>query len=235
MPKHDQKPSLRRRHIALATLTATLTMGLSHQAMAACVASSTTGTVVDCSDTSELPTTTFPTVSISDFGSTVTNQVGVRLTTNGTKFENETTIESKITDVAGPPNRYFFNVYGVATTDIDDSNWTIDNKGKIHGESAGLGNLAGVAVIGDAGEARVTNTGEISIKRGFDDMQVTVLELSDQRLAAPFARLLYAETEASKARRAREAEARAAADEISSDRPSKLQRRLIHRFKRSLR
>ena len=76
---------------------------------------------------------------------------------------------------------------------------------------------------------------EISIKRGFDDMQVTVLELSDQRLAAPFARLLYAETEASKARRAREAEARAAADEISSDRPSKLQRRLIHRFKRSLR
>ncbi len=76
---------------------------------------------------------------------------------------------------------------------------------------------------------------EISIKRGFDDMQVTVLERSDQRLAAPFARLLYAETEASKARRAREAEARAAADDISSDRPSKLQRRLIHRFKRSLR
>lgn len=170
MPKHDQKPSLRRRNIALATLTATLTMGLSHQAMAACVASSTTGTVVDCSDTSELPTTTFPTVSISDFGSTVTNQVGVRLTTNGTKFENETTIESKITDVAGPPNRYFFNVYGVATTDIDDSNWTIDNKGKIHGESTGLGNLAGVAVIGDAGEARVTNTGEISIKRGDFDI-----------------------------------------------------------------
>lgn len=76
---------------------------------------------------------------------------------------------------------------------------------------------------------------EISIKRGFDDMQVTVLERSDQRLAAPFARLLYAETEASRTRRAREAEARAAADDISSDRPSKLQRRLIHRFKRSLR
>ena len=76
---------------------------------------------------------------------------------------------------------------------------------------------------------------EISIKRGFDDMQVTVLERSDQRLGAPFARLLYAETEASRTRRAREAEARAAADDISSDRPSKLQRRLIHRFKRSLR
>lgn len=76
---------------------------------------------------------------------------------------------------------------------------------------------------------------EISIKRGFDEMQVTVLELSDQRLGAPFARLLYAETDASQARRAREAEARAAADEIGGDRPSKLQRRLIHRFKRSLR
>lgn len=76
---------------------------------------------------------------------------------------------------------------------------------------------------------------EISVKRGFDVIQVTVLERSDQRLAAPFARLLYAETEASRARRAREAEARAAADEIGSDRPSKLQRRLIHRFKRSLR
>jgi len=81
----------------------------------------------------------------------------------------------------------------------------------------------------------VARNAEISIKRGFDDMQVTVLERSDQRLAAPFARLLYAETEASQARRAREAEARAAADDISSDRPSKLQRRLIHRFKRSLR
>lgn len=76
---------------------------------------------------------------------------------------------------------------------------------------------------------------EITIKRGFDEMQVTVLDLSDQRLGAPFARLLYAETDASRARRAREAEARAAADEMSGDRPSKLQRRLIHRFKRSLR
>jgi len=75
---------------------------------------------------------------------------------------------------------------------------------------------------------------EISIRRGQDEMQVTVLERSDQRLGAPFARLLYAETDASQARRAREAELRAAADEQFSDRPNKLQRRLIHRFKRSL-
>lgn len=75
----------------------------------------------------------------------------------------------------------------------------------------------------------------IAVKRGHDEIEVTVLERSDQRLAAPFARLLYAETEASRARRAREAEARALADESSPDRPTKLQRRLIHRFKRSLR
>ena len=55
------------------------------------------------------------------------------------------------------------------------------------------------------------------------------------RLAAPFARLLYAETEASQARRAREAELRAAGDhDHGGDRPNKLQRRLIHKFKRSL-
>ncbi|WP_022977170.1 RNA-binding S4 domain-containing protein [Nevskia ramosa] len=75
---------------------------------------------------------------------------------------------------------------------------------------------------------------EISVRKGQDELQVTVRERSDQRLAAPFARLLYAETEASKARRAREAELRAAADDMSSDRPNKLQRRLIHKFKRSL-
>ncbi len=76
---------------------------------------------------------------------------------------------------------------------------------------------------------------EISVRRGQDEIQVIVRERSDQRLAAPFARLLYAETDASKVRRAREAELRAAADnEISSDRPNKLQRRLIHKFKRSL-
>ncbi len=75
---------------------------------------------------------------------------------------------------------------------------------------------------------------EISVRKGQDELQVTVRERSDQRLAAPFARLLYAETEPSKVRRAREAELRAAADEMSSDRPNKLQRRLIHKFKRSL-
>lgn len=75
----------------------------------------------------------------------------------------------------------------------------------------------------------------INVRRGQDEIQVTVRERSDQRLAAPYARLLYAETEASKTRRAREAELRAATDhEISSDRPNKLQRRLIHKFKRSL-
>lgn len=76
---------------------------------------------------------------------------------------------------------------------------------------------------------------EIHVRRGQDEIQVIVRERSDQRLAAPFARLLYTETEASQARRAREAELRAAGDiDHGSDRPNKLQRRLIHKFKRSL-
>jgi len=76
---------------------------------------------------------------------------------------------------------------------------------------------------------------EISIRRGQDEIQVSVRERSDQRLGAPFARLLYTETEASRTRRAREAELRAATDvDHGSERPNKLQRRLIHKFKRSL-
>lgn len=75
----------------------------------------------------------------------------------------------------------------------------------------------------------------LDIKQGFDAIQVEVLALSDHRGGAPLARLLYRETEASIARRAKEAEQRKAATGlVSHERPSKQQRRLIHRFKRSL-
>jgi len=84
--------------------------------------------------------------------------------------------------------------------------------------------------------AKVVAVGAVlDIKQGFDAIQVEVLDLSDQRGPAPIARRLYRETEASAARRAREAdERRAASGLVSHDRPSKQQRRLIHRFKRSL-
>lgn len=75
----------------------------------------------------------------------------------------------------------------------------------------------------------------LDIKQGFDAVQVEVLALSDHRGPAPVARRLYRETEASVARRAREAEERRAANNlVSHERPTKQQRRLIHRFKRSL-
>jgi ribosome-associated heat shock protein Hsp15 len=49
---------------------------------------------------------------------------------------------------------------------------------------------------------------QLSIDNGADTWEVTVLGISDKRGAAPVARLLYAETAASVARRDNEAEAR---------------------------
>lgn len=74
----------------------------------------------------------------------------------------------------------------------------------------------------------------LSIRRGFDEEEVEVLALSDQRRGAPEARLLYRETEASLAAREGNAAARKAmAGEVHTEgRPSKKQRRQIHRFVR---
>jgi ribosome-associated heat shock protein Hsp15 len=75
----------------------------------------------------------------------------------------------------------------------------------------------------------------LTIRQGWDEVEVVVRELSDQRGGAPAARLLYTETEASRERRTRESELRRAANLLlSPDRPTKKQRRMIHRFKRSL-
>lgn len=71
------------------------------------------------------------------------------------------------------------------------------------------------------------------IRQGWDDVEVEVKGLSEQRLGAPLARLLYAETPASSERRARRAAERqaGAGAPVSTERPNKRQRRLIHRFK----
>ena len=74
----------------------------------------------------------------------------------------------------------------------------------------------------------------LSIRQGWDDKEVTVLALSDQRRGAPEARLLYEESEDSIARREAHSEARKAAGgmlERPERRPTKKQRRQIHRFK----
>jgi ribosome-associated heat shock protein Hsp15 len=74
----------------------------------------------------------------------------------------------------------------------------------------------------------------LQIRQGWEEKVVVVRALSDQRRGAPEAQQLYQETEASRERRAAEAAARKAAGGMldrPARRPSKKQRRQIHRFK----
>ena len=74
----------------------------------------------------------------------------------------------------------------------------------------------------------------LQIRQGWDEKVVEVRALSDQRRGAPEARLLYEETPESIARRESEAAARKAAGGMigrPAHRPTKKQRRQIHRFR----
>jgi len=74
----------------------------------------------------------------------------------------------------------------------------------------------------------------LKIRQGWDEKEIEVLVLSDQRRGAPQAQELYLETPASSAKREHEAAARKAAGGMQDrplHRPSKKQRRQIHRFK----
>ncbi len=76
-----------------------------------------------------------------------------------------------------------------------------------------------------------------AISRGQDRLEILVLELSGQRGSAKIAQSLYAETEASIDRRARESEQRKLAalqKPISDHRPNKQERRKIRQFSRKL-
>lgn len=75
----------------------------------------------------------------------------------------------------------------------------------------------------------------LTIRHGWDEKEVEVLALSDQRRGAPEAQLLYQETEASLEKRRQNADQRKAMQGlglISKQRPTKKQRRQIHRFQR---
>ncbi|SEA14371.1 RNA-binding S4 domain-containing protein [Microbulbifer marinus] len=73
----------------------------------------------------------------------------------------------------------------------------------------------------------------LSIRQGWDLVEVEVLALSDQRRGADVARTLYRETEASIAKREQaRVERKASNAGIHSERPNKKQRRQIHRFLR---
>lgn len=74
----------------------------------------------------------------------------------------------------------------------------------------------------------------LRIRQGWDEKEVTVHGLSDQRRGAPEAQTLYAESPDSVARRESEAAARRAAGGMTPNpkrRPSKRERRQIHRFR----
>jgi ribosome-associated heat shock protein Hsp15 len=72
----------------------------------------------------------------------------------------------------------------------------------------------------------------VTIRQGWDDKIVVVTGLSDVRRGAPEAALLYKETDESKTRREQEAATRKAEGQNHpGQRPTKKQRRLIHRFK----
>ncbi|MGO2240969.1 MAG: RNA-binding S4 domain-containing protein [Halomonas sp.] len=75
----------------------------------------------------------------------------------------------------------------------------------------------------------------IRVPQGWEVLEVDVISLSSQRRGAPEARMLYAETDDSIQRRAREAEARRLTNEAMQHplkRPDKKQRRDIQRFQR---
>ena len=75
----------------------------------------------------------------------------------------------------------------------------------------------------------------LSIKQGWDTKEVTVIALSDQRKGAPEAALLYQETDESIEKRKQNEEQRRVLKSASGlqteGRPTKKQRRQIHRFK----
>lgn len=74
----------------------------------------------------------------------------------------------------------------------------------------------------------------LTIRTGWEEQEVTVTALSDQRRGAAEAHLLYQETEQSIAKREANADQRKALRGLglqSDERPNKKQRRQIHRFK----
>lgn len=99
--------------------------------------------------------------------------------------------------------------------------------------------IEGGKVNYDGGRAKTSKQVEIGalvrVPQGWEMLEVEVLSLSDQRRGAPEARTLYAETEESVQRRAKEAEIRRLTNEAMQHplkRPDKKQRRDIQRFQR---
>lgn len=76
----------------------------------------------------------------------------------------------------------------------------------------------------------------LTIRQGWDEKQVEVLQLSDERRGAPVAQTLYRETPESVQRRERAAEARKAAGSMArpDHRPDKQERRQLSKLRQHL-
>ena len=74
----------------------------------------------------------------------------------------------------------------------------------------------------------------LRVRQGWDEREVKVIAISEQRRAAPIAQTLYEETEASVERRARTAEARKAAGTLArpAQRPGKHERKALERLRK---
>jgi ribosome-associated heat shock protein Hsp15 len=99
--------------------------------------------------------------------------------------------------------------------------------------------IEGGKVQYDGARAKTSKTVELGaivrVPQGWDVFDVEVTGISDQRRGAPEAQKLYTETDASRERREREAEARRLTNQVMQHplkRPDKKQRREIQRFQR---
>lgn len=109
----------------------------------------------------------------------------------------------------------FFKTRSIAKTAIEGGKVHIDGQRVKVSREIGVGDI-------------------VVVKQGWDEKEIEVMALSDRRGPASEAQRLYAETERSAARRAKEAEARKAAGAMArpAQRPGKRERKALERLRK---
>ena len=109
----------------------------------------------------------------------------------------------------------FFKTRSIAKTAIEGGKVHIDGQRVKVSREIGVGDI-------------------VMVKQGWDEKEIEVMALSDRRGPASEAQQLYAETERSVARRAKEAEARKAAGAMArpAQRPGKHERKALERLRK---
>ena len=109
----------------------------------------------------------------------------------------------------------FFKTRSIAKTAIEGGKVHIDGQRVKVSREIGVGDI-------------------VMVKQGWDEKEIEVMALSDRRGPASEAQQLYAETERSLARRAKEAEARKAAGAMArpAQRPGKQERKALERLRK---